>query len=113
MGTLTCSTTSNANAGTYTIRVQVSDNNSQGATQGTLTATQTFTLTVTKVNSPPIWGATFGGPYSVNVYSSLTIPSPTYTDADTTDTHTFTCRVGGAVVTWISSCTATSVIISG
>lgn len=110
---LTCSTSNNANSGTYTIRVRATDSNSQSSDQGARTTTETFTLTVLPVNQTPVWSGTFSASYQVDVYSTLSITMAAYSDPDTADTLTVTCKVSGITPSWISSCTSSTIFITG
>jgi len=73
--------------------------------------TETFTLEVRAVNSAPSWQSTFSGPYSVDVYDSLTIAVPSFVDNDAADSHTVSCLVGGVQPAWITTCSSTSIVI--
>jgi hypothetical protein len=68
---------------------------------------------VLPVNQTPVWSGTFSASYQVDVYSTLSIPMAAYSDPDTADTLTATCKVSGVTPSWISSCTATTIFVTG
>jgi len=79
-----------ADVGTYTISVQIEDDDS-AATGSTLSATETFTITIFP-NSAPYFITDFEN-QSMAVEEELTYILPTWSDADVLDTLTPTILV--------------------